>query len=135
MKGGIMYDQRDIVLLPFPYSDLTGAKQRPALIISNNTLNKTKDRICCPITSKQPTDGRGVRLDKRNFERGDLPFQSWVKPYRLFTIHEGAIKKRLCVVTKDLQSKIVESINNYLKIEKNPSSSIVKALYVTYNSL
>lgn len=30
-----MYDQRDIVLIPFPYSDLTGSKQRPALIVSN----------------------------------------------------------------------------------------------------
>jgi len=36
-----MYDQGDIVLLPFPYSDLTGSKQRPALIISNEKFNKT----------------------------------------------------------------------------------------------
>ena len=35
MKGGIMYEQRDIILIPFPYSDLTGAKLRPALILSN----------------------------------------------------------------------------------------------------
>ncbi len=40
MNGGIMYDQREIVLIPFPYSDLTGAKQRPALIISNQLINK-----------------------------------------------------------------------------------------------
>ena len=33
-----MFEQKDIVLVPFPYSDLTGAKLRPALIISNPTL-------------------------------------------------------------------------------------------------
>ncbi|MBI2565163.1 type II toxin-antitoxin system PemK/MazF family toxin [Candidatus Woesearchaeota archaeon] len=38
-----MYEQKDIVLVPFPYSDLTGSKQRPALIISNSKINKTED--------------------------------------------------------------------------------------------
>ncbi len=33
---GIMYKQREIVLLPFPYSDLSAIKKRPILIISNN---------------------------------------------------------------------------------------------------
>ena len=51
-----MYDQRDIVLVPFPYSDLTGSKQRPVLIISNNKINKTEDRICCLITTKPHKD-------------------------------------------------------------------------------
>ncbi|MEK6886775.1 MAG: type II toxin-antitoxin system PemK/MazF family toxin, partial [Nanoarchaeota archaeon] len=57
MKGGIVYKQRDIVLIPFPYSDLTGAKQRPALIISNNKINHTQDKICCLITSNSTADG------------------------------------------------------------------------------
>jgi len=46
MNGGTVYKQKDIVIIPFPYSDLTGSKQRPALIISNNKINKTQDRIC-----------------------------------------------------------------------------------------
>jgi hypothetical protein len=33
---GIIYNQREIILLPFPYSDLNAAKKRPALIISHN---------------------------------------------------------------------------------------------------
>ena len=41
MKGGTMYEQKDIILIPFPYSDLTGSKKRPALIISNQKLNKS----------------------------------------------------------------------------------------------
>ena len=57
MKGGTMYKQRDIVLIPFPYSDLSGAKQRPALIISNKNLSKSQDRMCCLITSTNTKDG------------------------------------------------------------------------------
>lgn len=41
MKNGIMYNQREIILVPFPYSDLTSSKQRPALIISNSLVNKS----------------------------------------------------------------------------------------------
>lgn len=110
MKGGMMYDQRDIVLIPFPYSDLTGAKQRPALILSNEKINKTEDRICCLITSNKPKDGILIDL----FEKGKLPFESWVKPHRLFTIHHGIIKKKLCKVTNSFHEKIINKINEYI---------------------
>ena len=53
MRGGMMFNQKDIVLIPFPYSDLTGSKKRPALIVSNEKINKTQDRICCLVTTNQ----------------------------------------------------------------------------------
>lgn len=37
--GGIMYKQSEIVLVPFPYSDLSYTKKRPVLIVSNNEYN------------------------------------------------------------------------------------------------
>ncbi len=85
MNGGTMYDQNDIVLVPFPYSDLSAAKQRPALILSNSTFNKTQDRICCLVTSKSPPEG--VKISTNHYQQGRLPFQSWAKPSRIFTIH------------------------------------------------
>lgn len=107
MSGGTMYKQRDIVLIPFPYSDLTGAKQRPALIISNEKINQTEDRICCLITSRPQKDG--VLMD--SFEEGKLPFKSWAKPHRLFTIHNAIIKKKICKITGKLHNKIIKEIN------------------------
>ena len=106
-----MYEQKDIILIPFPYSDLTGSKQRPALIVSNELLNKTQDRLCCLITSKQSQDG----IIMNSFETGKLPFKSWVKPYRLFTVHERIIRKRLCRITDNFHDRIVEEINKYLE--------------------
>ena len=61
MKGGIMYKQGDIILIPFPYTDLTGLKQRPAIIISGEKINKTEDRICCLITSNNPNAGLKIK--------------------------------------------------------------------------
>lgn len=113
MKGGIMYDQKDIVLIPFPYSDLTGSKQRPALIISNNLLNKTQDRICCLVTTNEHKDD--IAITGNSFQEGKLPFKSFIRPHRIFTINEIVIKKKLCSINDNLHEKVINTINYYLR--------------------
>ena len=107
-----MYEQREIVLIPFPYSDLTGSKFRPALIISNNLVNKSEDRICCLITSNPARDG--IEIRKGDFQEGKLQFKSWIKPYRIFTIDKNIIKKKLCAVNKEFHYKVLKELNKYL---------------------
>jgi mRNA interferase MazF len=55
MGGRIMYERKDIILIPFPYPDLTESKKRPARIVSNSKL-KGNDFICCLITSNNPKE-------------------------------------------------------------------------------
>jgi mRNA interferase MazF len=48
-----LYKQGDILLLPFPFTDLSGKKQRPAVVVSGNSYNKAHpDLILAPITSQ-----------------------------------------------------------------------------------
>ncbi len=115
MNVGMRYNQRDIVLIPFPYSDLTNAKQRPALIISNKKMNQTADRICCLITSKYCDDG--IKINELHYESGSLTFQSWVKPFRIFTIDSDIIIRKLCTVTKEFHQNIISALSAYLKEE------------------
>ena len=115
MKGGIMYNQRDIVLVPFPYTDLTATKRRPALIISNSLINKSEDRICCLITSN--SNNRGTLISANEFESGKLPFKSWIKPNRLFSVNEKIIVKRLCTIKKELHKRVILEINKFLNLE------------------
>lgn len=115
MKGGIMYDQNDVVLIPFPYSDLTGTKQRPALIISNHLINETQDRICCLITSNP--SAKGINIEKSDFKSGKLPFKSLVKPQRIFTINEKVIRKKLCTMNDNFHNKILIELNKFLRKE------------------
>lgn len=107
-----MYEQGEIVLIPFPYSDLSGSKQRPALILSNSLLNKTSDRICCLITSNPLSEG--LTINNSDFQEGKLPFKSLVKPQRLFTIDKRIIRKKLCKINKRFHKRIMTSINKYL---------------------
>lgn len=107
-----MYEQKEIILIPFPYSDLTGSKQRPALIISNKIINKTQDRICCLVTSNHSENT--IPIEDTSISQGGLPFKSYVKPHRIFTVNSGIIKKKLCVVNNDFYDKILLEINKLL---------------------
>ncbi len=109
-----MFSQKDIILIPFPYSDLSLAKKRPALIISNEKINNTEDRICCLVTSKFHKDD--LAINENSFEQGKLPFKSFIKPHRIFTIHEGIIIKKLCRINNNLHDRVIQKLNEYLKI-------------------
>jgi len=111
MSGGIVYEQKNIVLVPFPYTDLTQNKKRPALLLSNVIGD---DFLCCLITSKQANDG--ILLDDLE---GNLPLQSWVKPHRIFTVDKRIILKKLCSITPELHENIISKIHEYIKLQKS----------------
>tara|TARA_Y100000310_G_scaffold343984_1_gene454362 strand:- start:2765 stop:3112 length:348 start_codon:yes stop_codon:yes gene_type:complete len=108
------FNQGDVVLIPFPYTDLTGFKQRPALIVSNKNLNNTNDRICCLITSRRQKEG--IKILDKDISKGELVFQCWVKPHRLFAVSKNIIRKKLCTVEEQFQEKMFNEILSYLKI-------------------
>ncbi len=72
----------DVVVVPFPFSDLTQSKRRPALVLA--TL-KGDDLILCQITSRNVRDEYAVQLDDVGFENGSLNRPSNIRPSRLFT--------------------------------------------------
>lgn len=108
------YDQKDIVLLPFPYSDLSTSKKRPALILSNNKFNhKSSDLICCLITTNPKQYKYSVSIEEKDVENGKLFFKSKIKPYRVFTIDSKIILKKLCQLKT---GKFNETLENLYKI-------------------
>lgn len=115
MNGGMTYNQKDIILIPFPYSDLTGSKKRPALIISNSRLNKTEDRICCLVTSNVHKDD--VVIKRTDFEEGKLPFRSSIRAHRIFTIDKRIVIKKLCTVNDNFYGKVLKRVNEYIENE------------------
>ncbi|MGV0106530.1 hypothetical protein [Nostoc sp. DSM 114167] len=57
----------DVVIVPFPFSDLTGTKRRPALVIA--TFQRD-DLILCQITSQAVGDIYAIQLDNSDFSYG-----------------------------------------------------------------
>ena len=72
----------DVVVVPFPFSDLTQAKRRPALVVAQL---EGDDLILCQITSQQVRDQYALALTDEDFETGSLRQASNIRPNRLFT--------------------------------------------------
>lgn len=114
--SGTMYRQREIVLVPFPYSDLSNNKRRPVLIVSNNDYNqKFHDVVVCVITSNRQKDSYLVELQDSDLEIGVLPESSVVKVHKLFTIHQNKIIKKFSLVKVEYFEKITDKIKDLIK--------------------
>ena len=99
----------DIVLVDFPFSDLTKTKKRPALVI--NSL-EGENAILCQITTKQRTIQKyEISLPKETCI-GDIRFDSFVYVDMIFTLHKSLIYKKIGEVDN---LKIKEIINQKIK--------------------
>ena len=104
-----MYEQGEIIVVPFPFSDLSSIKQRPVLILSKDNDNKlSEDIITCGITSNLKNMRYSVLIDNNNLENGKIPAKSRIKIDKLFTLNKNIIKKRVAKINKITLSKVKE---------------------------
>lgn len=98
----------DVVVLPFPFSDLSQTKRRPALVVAEAGGNEL---LLCQITSQTIRDRHAVALDTADFLSGSLNKQSNVRPNRIFTADEGLIAysagRLLATKTGEVVEKLV----------------------------
>ncbi|MGI8742353.1 MAG: type II toxin-antitoxin system PemK/MazF family toxin [Bryobacteraceae bacterium] len=78
----------NVVVVHFPFSDLSQTKSRPALILA---MLNGDDVILCQITSQATSDQYSVQLDSADFQAGGLNHMSNIRPNRLFTADSGII--------------------------------------------
>jgi mRNA interferase MazF len=78
----------EVVVLPFPQTNLQAGKRRPALVVADLAGD---DLILCQITSQSHSDGYSVPLAMADFERGRLAVDSFIRPNRLFTVEPSVI--------------------------------------------
>jgi mRNA interferase MazF len=82
----------DVVVVPFPFSDLTQAKRRPALVVS---VLEGDDPILCQVTSQFVKDSYAISIEGKDFEEGGLKQKSNVRPNRLFTADSHIVLYRI----------------------------------------
>jgi mRNA interferase MazF len=112
MPSTTTYRQGDIVLVSFPFTDLSSTKRRPALVISPDSFNvHAEDVILGAITSHLAPDRHSV--DTRDFREGRLPKPSVVKLSKIFTIHSDLIVKKVCSLKRDKLDTILKKIRDF----------------------
>lgn len=100
----------DVVVLPFPFSDLSKYKKRPALVVADL---QGDDIILSQITSEARMDDYSIVLSNSDFKSGSLNLTSMVRPNRLFTADKSIIHYKIGSIK---ESKIKEIEKEIVKI-------------------
>jgi mRNA interferase MazF len=102
----------DVVIIPFPFSDLSGNKKRPAFVVADLSGD---DIIVCQMTSKLKSDSFALAIGTHDFVSGSLPVDSFIRPNKLFTANKNMILSvagRLCETkTRDVLNSIITIIS------------------------
>jgi mRNA interferase MazF len=87
-----IFAKGSIVIVPYPFSDLTGLKLRPALVLAQVSEG---DYILCQITSKPYSSRIIVEIDPAMNPSSGLAHTSFARPEKLFTAHDSIIREQI----------------------------------------
>lgn len=96
-----------VVLLPFPFSDLSQSKLRPAVVLASAERG---DWVMCQVTSKPYGDARAVHITNSDFAMGSLRVVSYARPAKLFTAHENLITVEVGRLTAGAFQRVREAV-------------------------
>lgn len=104
------FTKGDVVVFPFPFTDLTGDKPRPALVVADLPGD---DLILCAIT-KNPNGVDVIPLEGTDFSNGKLRIDpSYIRPSKLFT---GLDAKVLGLAAQIEPAKMAEVTTKIIEI-------------------
>jgi len=102
----------DVVVTPFPFTDLNSIIKRPALVVSSL---KGDDLILCQVTSRDHPDPYQILLDKKDFSSGGLSVNSFIKPSILFTLRNSIVLYRAGKISKIKIKEVEDKICNIIR--------------------
>ena len=103
-----MLRQGEIVLIPVPLSDLKSVKNRPVIIISNDSYNqKTEDIIVVAMTSNPAPVEYGFTITSTDLIRGQLTHSGKVRVDKIFSLSQSIASKRIGLVSNEIIGHIL----------------------------
>ena len=103
----MIFQQKELVLLPYPFSNQEGSKVRPAIIVSNDNFNKRgEDCVMVPLTTLIKDEPFSLMLNQDNLESGKLLKQSRIRIDKIFTIRKGLIIMKIGKINDKTIEKI-----------------------------
>jgi mRNA interferase MazF len=103
----------DIVVIPFPFSDLSGSKKRPAIVLTDL---QGDDIILCQITSQQTKDKYAIAIKDLDFKTGYLPAPSNIRPNRIFTADKNIIIKKVATLNENTVNTVIQKLISILLV-------------------
>ena len=117
MPSTTNYKRGDVVLVPFPFTDLSSAKQRPALIISSDVLNSTREDLLLAAVTSQI--GSTIASDEFLIPHSDLaacglPKPSIIKLAKIVSLHRSLVVKRIGGMPITTMTEVMRRIRELL---------------------
>ena len=113
--------QKDIILIPFPFSNLVGKKVRPGLILSRNSFNQKRDDIIiCGISSNTEREKYAIIITTKNLEEGILHQASAIKVDYIHKIDKKLVIKKIGRLNDDAFAKVMSVFDNIFKDKLSP---------------
>ena len=106
-----------VVLVRFPFSDLSQAKLRPAVVLADAGRG---DWILCQVTSKPYGDAQAIALDDASFATGSLRVTSYARPGKLFTANRSLMVAEVGTLKPASFKQIVEAVVEILQASLAP---------------
>src|SRR5258706_3459173 len=104
------YSRGEIVWIKFPFSDDSAAKLRPALILSNNLVNKSGDYLLMQITTKLRSDSLSLLIKENDFSGSPLLKQSELRLHKIFILNELLVAGGITNVSADFMKTVIAGL-------------------------
>lgn len=101
----------DIILITFPFTDLSGSKLRPAVILADTNEDVTVTFITTQLKWREPTD---VLLTPSS--SNGLKLQSLIRTSKIATLDKTLIKGRIGKLTIEELKNLNENLKLVLKL-------------------
>ena len=106
------FKQKELVLLPYPFTDQQGSKVRPAIIVSNENFNRRcQDCVMVPLTTVIKDEPYSLIISQNDLEFGKLLKPSRIRIDKIFTINQGLIIMQIGKINDNLLTRIGEEIS------------------------
>jgi len=103
----MIFQQKELVLLPYPFSDQAGSKVRPAIVVSNDNFNKRcEDCVMVPLTTVIKDEPFSLLINQDSLDSGKLLKQSRVRIDKIFTIKKSLIMMKIGKINDKTLDKI-----------------------------
>ena len=107
----------EVVLVPFPFSDLSRSKVWPAVCLADAGRG---DWVLCQITSNAYGDPAAVPLDTPDFASGGLLVASFARPGKLFTAHAGLMVRSVGRLSPAAFARVLPAVVALLQPPASP---------------
>jgi mRNA interferase MazF len=99
-----MFERGDLLLVPYPFSDLSATKRRPVLALTGP--DAYGDFIALPVTSR-PQVEHGMPLATADLIQGSLPTTSFIRTDRIVTLNASLVVKSFRRVSQRVVNEAV----------------------------